>query len=144
LIIFLLELSPYFEVLLDPVEAGGLHSRGWFLKEDSKQTVLGLAHEVGSCSTCMEGKSLQGGFWVILNVTILYLGNARVPWTIEVVHQAVGSNNLGDEPHGVFDKEDILDVLANKHETGIELGITSSGSNPVAVIKNILSMADSC
>jgi hypothetical protein len=125
-------ISSPFEVLLDPTEEGALYSRGWRLTEDSKQTVAGVAREVGSCSTCSGAGNLQQGFRAVLNATILDLGNDGVPATIEV-HNAVGSNDL-DDSCSLFDMEDVLDVIANKsadgNGTGFEFGgITSSGGN---------------
>jgi hypothetical protein len=123
--------SSPFEVLLDPAEAGGLYSRGWRMAENSKQTVVDVAREVGSCGSC-NGGSFREGFRAALNATILNLNEGTGVPPIIQVHNAVHSNDLED-PCSLFEKEDILDVIANKTDgngTGFEFGgITSSGGN---------------
>mmetsp|Transcript_5267 Transcript_5267/g.9346 ORF Transcript_5267/g.9346 Transcript_5267/m.9346 type:complete len:1208 (+) Transcript_5267:170-3793(+) len=63
-----------FEILLDPMPGETMYQRGLTLDEDSKQMVIAMAKELGTCQECSGGR-LRHGFRAKLTATVLDAGD---------------------------------------------------------------------
>lgn len=111
-----------FEVLIDPVEQGNLYTRGYRLTEQSKQSIIALGRNVGSCSTCDNGydsSKLRIGFRAVMKAIVLDLNenDDDAPPLIEVSDMQ-HSNDLGSDPcQSVFNVAEGVTSLSTEAST---------------------------
>jgi hypothetical protein len=75
-------LESSYLILTDPVDASANYTVGYTLDNSTKAIVVGLAQQIGSCTTCVSGvdaSKLQQGLRVALNATVTAVVNGSLP-----------------------------------------------------------------
>lgn len=76
-----------FEILTPPLAGSSTYRRSWRVTEDTKSTLVDLAREIGSCSTCVNGYSGDGqrtGLRAVMDATVVALRDGDVPPIVSV------------------------------------------------------------
>jgi hypothetical protein len=69
-----------YEILMEPIEGGNEYIRAFqFDDEHGKQDLIAAARNVGECSTCEDGGSLDKGFRAEIRGTVVTARNGDVP-----------------------------------------------------------------
>ena len=105
-------------LLSEPMMEGELYTQAFLVNDSGRQLLIGLARDVGVCSTCTGSGDLRKGFRVQVRGTVTSLGDGDVPPTLAVT-EAVSSNSLDTVCNGTESRSPILTDDSDKPSSGV-------------------------
>lgn len=121
--------SSGYELLLDPLEDGGMYGRAFRLDEMGNQNVVNLARSLGDCSTCMDtGMQVEGFRATVLGVI---QPDSGMPPLLKVTQLRADTSPCTEAEGGQYVPRNFTFEYGNK----------DSGANPVTLHGSIMATA---